>query len=260
MITNSFRFPGVAGSSCDRGVWQFCRSFLPPLAEFDGVEGRDGKTATPLLATHDISGWFTLRVMPFHPFVAFEGPIASGKTTHAVLLARRLGAVPILEEFPDNEFLADFYGDQTRWALPMQLSFLALRTAQVRKVVHPLNESVIVDYSYLKDPAFAQLLLKERELRLYLRISAQFQTTLAKHDLIVYLDARNEVLLERIRRRNLIGIRSTCFQKRRIRQQRLQKVTWNRWVFPKDLGGGTSKASRMVGSANGRAVVYIAPA
>lgn len=140
--------------------------------------------------------------MPSNPFIAFEGPIASGKTTHAGLLARRVGVIPILEEFPENEFLADFYGDHTRWALPMQLSFLTLRTAQLRKVARPLNEPVVVDYSYLKDPAFAQLLLKERELRLYQRISAEFQTTLAKHDLIVYLDARNEVLLERIRRRN----------------------------------------------------------
>ena len=84
----------------------------------------------------------------------------------------------------------------------MQLSFLVLRTAQLRKIVHPLIEPVLVDYSYLKDPAFAQLLLKERELRLYQRISAEFQTTLAKHDLIVYLDAHNDVLLERIKRRN----------------------------------------------------------
>ena len=140
--------------------------------------------------------------MPFHPFIAFEGPIASGKTTHADLLARKLGVMPILEEFPENEFLADFYGDQTRWALPMQLSFLILRTAQLRKIVHPPSEPVLVDYSYLKDRAFAQLLLKERELRLYQRISAEFQTSLAKHDLIVYLDAHNDVLLERIKRRN----------------------------------------------------------
>jgi deoxyguanosine kinase len=136
------------------------------------------------------------------PFIAFEGPIASGKTTHAELLAQELSLTPILEEFPDNEFLADFYGDQERWGLPMQLSFLALRAAQLRKIVPPLKEAVIVDYSYLKDPTFAQLLLKNRELRLYKRISAEFQTTLATHDLIVYLDARNDVLMERIRRRN----------------------------------------------------------
>lgn len=140
--------------------------------------------------------------MPSHPFIAFEGPIASGKTTHAGLLAEKLGVPPTLEEFPENEFLADFYADQTRWALPMQLSFLALRTAQLRQIVSPLIEPVIVDYSYLKDRAFAQLLLKERELRLYKKISGEFQTTIARHDLIVYLDAHNDVLLERIKRRN----------------------------------------------------------
>jgi len=84
----------------------------------------------------------------------------------------------------------------------MQLSFLALRSRQLQKVVPPLTAPLIVDYSYLKDPAFAQLLLKDRELRLYKQISGVFQTTIAKHNLIVYLDARNEVLLERIRQRN----------------------------------------------------------
>jgi deoxyguanosine kinase len=136
------------------------------------------------------------------PFIAFEGPIASGKTTHAKLLAQKLSLIPVLEEFPQNEFLADFYRDRERWALPMQLSFLALRSRQLQKVVPPLTAPVIVDYSYLKDPAFAQLLLKDRELRLYKQISGVFQTTIAKHNLIVYLDARNEVLLERIRQRN----------------------------------------------------------
>jgi len=87
-----------------------------------------------------------------HPFIAFEGPIASGKTTHAGLLAQQLGLTPILEEFPDNEFLADSYGDQERWALPMQLSFLAMRAAQLRKIVPPLKEAVIVDYSRYKLP------------------------------------------------------------------------------------------------------------
>lgn len=140
--------------------------------------------------------------MTFTPFIAFEGPIASGKTTHATLLAQKLCVTPILEEFPKNEFLSDFYQDHTRWALPMQLSFLSLRAAQLQTIEPPLIGPAIVDYSYLKDPAFAQLLLRDRELRLYRKISAVFQTTLLRHDLIVYLDARNDVLLERIRQRN----------------------------------------------------------
>lgn len=140
--------------------------------------------------------------LPVYSFIAFEGPIASGKTTHATLLAERLGTTPLLEQFGVNEFLADYYGDRTRWALPMQLSFLALRSSQLRQVKNPIAETTVVDYSYLKDPAFAHLLLRDRELRLYEQMADAYQMAIAKHDLVVYLDARNEVLLERIRRRN----------------------------------------------------------
>ena len=142
--------------------------------------------------------------MPRHPYIGFEGPIASGKTTHATLLAKRLACTLLLEDFPGNEFLADFYGDKERWALPMQLSFLAMRTAQLRTVVAPLPQSVLVDYSNLKDGTFAQLLLRDRELRLYDQIARAFQANVVSHDLIVYLDASNDVLLERIRNRGRV--------------------------------------------------------
>jgi hypothetical protein len=84
-----------------------------------------------------------------HPYIAFEGPIAAGKTTHAKLLAEKLGSKLLLEDFPENEFLADFYSDKTRWSLPMQLSFLALRYDQLSTVVTPIPKAVVVDY----DPA-----------------------------------------------------------------------------------------------------------
>jgi deoxyguanosine kinase len=76
------------------------------------------------------------------PFIAFEGPIASGKTTHATLLAEWLEAKLLLEHFPGIDFLADFYADKESWALPMQLSFLALRSSQLRSVVAPLDAPV----------------------------------------------------------------------------------------------------------------------
>ena len=136
-----------------------------------------------------------------YPFVGFEGPIASGKTTHAKLLADRLQSTLLLEQFAGNEFLADFYNQNDRWALPMQLSFLALRSAQLQTVVAPLQSAVVVDYSRLKDPTLAELLLIDRELRLYQQVSIAFAGTLLDHDLIVYLDADNAVLLDRIRRR-----------------------------------------------------------
>ena len=64
------------------------------------------------------------------------------------------------------------------------------------------SQTTIADYSYLKDPVFAQLLLSNRELRLYQQIAEAYRMVIAKHDLVVYLDARDEVLLDRIRRRN----------------------------------------------------------
>lgn len=137
-----------------------------------------------------------------YPYIAFEGPIASGKTTHAKLLAQRLESRLLLEEFPRNEFLKDYYGDKKRWAFPMQLSFLALRHSQLRTVVAPLIQAVVIDYSYLKDRTFAELLLTGRELRLYQQIFTAFQAKLVEHSVIVYLDARNEVLLDRIRQRD----------------------------------------------------------
>ena len=72
-------------------------------------------------------------------------------------------------------FWLDYYDDRTRWALPMQLSFLALRSSQLRQVKNPIIETTVVDYSYLKDPAFAHLLLRDRELRLYEQIADAYR-------------------------------------------------------------------------------------
>jgi deoxyadenosine/deoxycytidine kinase len=136
-----------------------------------------------------------------HPFIAFEGPIAAGKTTLAGLLASHLRSELIREDFEGNEFLADFYADRERWALAMQLWFLGSRRDQMNSIVLPLARPLVVDYSYLKDGIYARVLLKDRELRLYNHLTAELPRNLARPTLIVHVDARNEVLLDRIRRR-----------------------------------------------------------
>jgi Deoxynucleoside kinase/Transposase len=78
--------------------------------------------------------------VPTHHNIAFEGPIAAGKTTHATLLAGKIGSKLPLEDSLGNEFLADFYSDNACWSLPMQLSFLALRYDQLSLVVAPLRK------------------------------------------------------------------------------------------------------------------------
>ena len=139
--------------------------------------------------------------MGTHPFIAFEGPIAAGKTTLAGMLASRIRAELIREDFEGNEFLADFYADQERWALAMQLWFLASRHKQLSEVALPLARPLVADYSYLKNGIYAHVLLKDRGLRLYNSLSASIPSSSLLPTLIVYLDAKNEVLLERIRHR-----------------------------------------------------------
>ena len=136
------------------------------------------------------------------PYIGFEGPIGAGKTTLAQLLALHLGATLILEDIDGNEFLPDFYANKERWALGTQLAFLISRYEQLRTIPPCRSKPVVSDYTQAKDPIFARALLYDREVELYERLSVGLDASLSRPDLTVYLDARNDVLLDRIRRRN----------------------------------------------------------
>jgi len=136
------------------------------------------------------------------PYIGFEGPIGAGKTTLAQLLALHLGATLILEDVDGNAFLPDFYRDRDRWALGTQMAFLISRYEQLRTIPPLRPRPVVADYTNVKDPIFARALLHDREVEVYERVSAGLDASLFRADLTVYVDARNDVLLERIRRRN----------------------------------------------------------
>jgi len=142
--------------------------------------------------------------LPGHnqPYIGFEGPIGAGKTTLAQLLALHLGATLILEDVDGNAFLPDFYANRERWALGAQLAFLISRYEQLRTIPPLRNRPVVSDYTQAKDPIFARALLHDREVELYERLSVGLHASVFPPDLTVYVDARNEVLLDRIRRRS----------------------------------------------------------
>ena len=137
--------------------------------------------------------------------VAIEGAIGVGKTTLTHRLAAALGGAVMLEEPAENPFLARFYSDPSAWALPTQLSFLLQRVRQARDMMQrdlfaPL---LVADFMVEKDRLFAELTLQSEELDLYLQVYAELLANLPRPDVVIYLHAPIETLLERIARRGI---------------------------------------------------------
>lgn len=136
-------------------------------------------------------------------YIAIEGPIGVGKTTLAGLLAEVINARTVLEEFEDNPFLREFYRDKDRVAFQTQIYFLMARYKQQEDLrQHDLFARAIVsDYLFAKDRIFAYMNLSEAELQLYERIYDLLRPHLVQPDLVIYLQARPEILTRRLRKR-----------------------------------------------------------
>jgi len=136
-------------------------------------------------------------------YIVVEGPIGAGKTSLARLLAEKSGSTPLLEDPGANPFLPGFYEDQARYALPTQLFFLFQRIQQIRALSQAdlFRRATVADFMLDKDPLFARLTLNDDELSLYQQIYAQMKPQAAVPDLVIYLQASTETLIERVKRR-----------------------------------------------------------
>lgn len=134
-------------------------------------------------------------------YIAIEGVIGVGKTTLARLLQPAFDAEILLEVFEENPFLSDFYADRERYAFQTQIFFLLSRYHQQRRTVHELlatGKALIADYTFAKDALFARINLKGDELDMYYRVHEALAEKIQKPDLLVYLQASTDTLMQRI--------------------------------------------------------------
>lgn len=140
-----------------------------------------------------------------HHFITIEGNIGAGKTTLAHLLAKKLNARLILEEFAENPFLPKFYENPGQYAFPLELFFMAERYKQLKDMLHTndLFRSITVsDYLFTKCLLFAKVNLPQEEFRLYQKLFDIIHQQLIFPDILIYLHAPVQKLQANIKKRN----------------------------------------------------------
>lgn len=134
-------------------------------------------------------------------YIAIEGVIGVGKTSLARLLQPSFKSGLMLEIFEENPFLSDFYADRARYAFQTQIFFLLSRYQQQKNGVADLlgkNEHLISDYTFEKDALFASVNLNGDELDMYYRVNEALAEKTTHPDLVVYLRAETDLLMQRI--------------------------------------------------------------
>jgi deoxyguanosine kinase len=136
-------------------------------------------------------------------FVAVEGVIGAGKTTLADMLSQTMGASLILEEFEQNPFLEEFYVDPKRYSFQTQIFFLLSRFRQMQELrqINIFQQKIVSDYLFDKDRIFATLNLSEKELKLYDGIARLMEKEIPVPDLVIYLQASTQHLMDNIFKR-----------------------------------------------------------
>lgn len=138
-------------------------------------------------------------------YLAIEGVIGVGKTTLARLLQPAFEAEVLLEVFEENPFLSNFYSDRSRYAFQTQIFFLMSRYHQQNNVIpsaQMAGKTVISDYTFDKDALFAGINIKGDELEVYHKVHSALADKIPSPDMVLYLKASLETLLDRITHRD----------------------------------------------------------
>ncbi|MBC6905748.1 deoxynucleoside kinase [Saccharophagus sp. K07] len=136
-------------------------------------------------------------------YIVIEGPIGVGKTTLARLLAESLNCATLFEDADSNPFLPRYYAGEKNAALSTQLFFLMQRAQQMQELrQEDLFATIrVADFLMEKDRLFAEVTLDSDELQLYESVYEHLTINAAQPDLVIYLQAPTNVLLERIHKR-----------------------------------------------------------
>lgn len=140
-------------------------------------------------------------------YVAFEGNIGAGKTTLVHKIAEDFNGKTVLERFADNPFLPKFYKDQSRYAFPLEMSFLADRYQQLADDLAQFDlfkDFIVADYHIFKSLIFAKITLAEDEYRLYRNLFDIIYKEMPKPDLYIYLYQNTDRLLQNIKKRGRV--------------------------------------------------------
>ena len=135
--------------------------------------------------------------------IAVEGTIGVGKTSLAKILSEVVQGRLVLEEFEENPFLSDFYKNSERYAFQTQLFFLLSRYRQQQELlqIDMFSKTLITDYMFVKDRLFAALTLNEKEMALYNSVATILEKNIVMPDLVIFLQADTDRLMQNIMKR-----------------------------------------------------------
>lgn len=147
-------------------------------------------------------------------YIAIDGVIGVGKTTLTNMLVDRFKGRAVFEEVEENPFLADFYQDPKRFAFQTQMFFLLSRYRQQQEIPQRelFHQLIVADYTFWKDKIFAYLNLDDRELFLYEKVATLLERDIPRPDLVVYLKATPERLMQNIKKRGRFFERSMSYE------------------------------------------------